>query len=248
MEKGQIFGALTLLAVTAAVACAAGPGPVKEQSTPSEGEAVQVLASVPVARVEGETRSPDGRFQVRAAGASGQYVSGVQPPESIRVVDTETGEILWRDQGWVTQSVLWSPDSRYLAFAYGARTWQAVRVIETGTWTVWDFTLPDGDPIPEYTFLPEDWGAWPEEGSLLVTVGRGGDAGERHTYACALIVDRRRLTGASREMVRETLPGTYDFDHDGAPETVERVRYPHPNSAAVEVTDLYIVNKAGETL
>ena len=239
---------MTLLAVTAAVACAAGPGPVKEQSTPSEGEAVQVLASVPVARVEGETRSPDGRFQVRAAGASGQYVSGVQPPESIRVVDTETGEILWRDQGWVTQSVLWSPDSRYLAFAYGARPWQAVRVIETGTWTVWDFTLPDGDPIPEYTFLPEDWGAWPEEGCLLVTVGRGGDAGERHTYACALIMDRRRLTGASREMVRETLPGTYDFDHDGAPETVERVRYPHPNSAAVEVTDLYIVNKAGETL
>ena len=248
MEKRQIFGVFALSAVTAAVVCGAGPGPGQAQDVPPEGETVQVLAAAPVARVEGETRSPDGRFQVRAAGASGQYVSGVQPPESLQVVDTETGEILWRDQGWVTQSALWSADSRYLALAYGARSWQSVRVIETGTWTSWDFTLPDGGPIPEYTFLPEDWGAWPEEDRLLVSVGRGGDGEERHTYACALVMDQGRLTGASREVVRETLPGTYDFDHDGAPETVELAHCQYPDSPAVEVTDLHIVNKAGKTL
>ena len=46
----------------------------------------------------------------------------------------------------------------------------------------------------------------------------------------------------------ETLPGTYDFDHDGAPETVELAHCQYPDSPAVEVTDLHIVNKAGKTL
>ena len=46
----------------------------------------------------------------------------------------------------------------------------------------------------------------------------------------------------------ETLPGTYDFDHDGAPETVELAHCQYPDSPAVEVTDLHIVTKAGETL
>ena len=115
MQKQQLLGAVALLAATAIVACIAGPGPVEEQSTPPKGEAVQVLCSTPVARVEGELRSPDGRFQVQAAGASGQYVSGVQPPEFVQVVDAKTGDVLWQDQGWVTQTALWPPDSRYLA-------------------------------------------------------------------------------------------------------------------------------------
>ena len=240
MERRQIFGALTLLAVTAAVVFGAGPGPGKAPEDPPEGEAARILAAGPVAQVEGETRSPDGRFQVQAVGASGQYVSGVQPPASLQVTNTETGVVLWQDQGWATQSALWSPDSRYLALAYGARTWQSVRVMETDTWTVWDFTLPDGGAIPEYTFLPEDWGAWPEEDRLLVTVGRGGDAGERHTYACALVMDQGRLTGASREVVRETLPGTYDFDHDGAAETVELWTYAYPPGGGAELYELRI--------
>ena len=243
MQKQQLLGAVALLAATAIVACIAGPGPVEEQSTPPKGEAVQVLCSTPVARVEGELRSPDGRFQVQAAGASGQYVSGVQPPEFVQVVDAKTGDVLWQDQGWVTQTALWSPDSRYLALAYGARTWQAIRVIETNTWTGWDFTLPDGSPIPEYTFLPDNWGDWPEEDHLRVTVGRGGDAGEQHTYACALVMDQDRLTGASMEVVRETLPGTYDFDHDGALETVERWTYVYPSGGA-ELYELRIWNAA----
>ena len=248
MQKQQFLGAVALLAATAIVACIAGPGPVEEQSTPPKGEAVQVLCSTPVSRVEGELRSPDGRFQVQAAGASGQYVSGVQPPEFVQVVDAKTGDVLWQDQGWVTQTALWSPDSRYLALAYGARTWQAIRVIETNTWTGWDFILPGGSPIPEYTFLPDNWGDWPEEDHLRVTVGRGGDAGEQHTYACALVMDQGSLTGASMEMVWEALPGTYDFDHNGAPETVELVRYQYPDSTVVEITDLYIVNESAETL
>lgn len=92
--------------------------------------------TAPLAVLEGEELSPDGQFEVQIVGAS-NIVNGIQVPEKIQVVDQETGEVMWEDQGWGTQSVLWSPDSHYLALAYGACTWQAVHIIETDTWTVW---------------------------------------------------------------------------------------------------------------
>lgn len=60
-----------------------------------------------------------------------------------------------------------------MAIAYGGRTWTQVKVISTACWISWDFTLPDGSPIPEYEFLPEDWGTWPDMDTLLLTVGPG---------------------------------------------------------------------------
>lgn len=54
----------------------------------------------------------------------------------------------------------WSPVNDFVALAYGGRhmagcDWSSPQP----HWTSWDFTLPDGGPIPEYTFLPEDWGS-----------------------------------------------------------------------------------------
>ena len=85
-----------------------------------------LVRNTPVAQVEGEAVSPDGRFEVRTEGESGEYVSGIQPPEFLQVTDRESGEVLWQDQGWRSQSALWSPDGAYLALAYSARTWNAV--------------------------------------------------------------------------------------------------------------------------
>jgi hypothetical protein len=94
-----------------------------------------------------------------------------------------------------------------LALAYGARTWQAIRVIETDTWTAWDFTLPDGSSIPEYTFLPENWGAWEDtlldESSLRVQIGYGEEA---TICRCAFRMEGGTLTGDSFEEAAETLP------------------------------------------
>lgn len=183
----------------------------------------ELIASTPVAQVEGEAVSPDGRFEIRAEGASGEYVSGVQPPEFLQIVDRETGEVLWQDMGWPWQSALWSPEGGFLALAYSARTRCSVTVIETGGWTAWDFTLPDGSPIPEYTFLPdnEPWGIWQSEGSLDLTIGRGGDAGEQKYYTCAVETRDEKLKGIVWEERHESPPGSYDFDHDGEPEIVE---------------------------
>ncbi len=181
-----------------------------------------LIAAAPVAQVAGEPLSPDGRFEARAEGASGEYVSGIQPPEYLQIIDRETGEVLWQDHGWLEQSILWSPEGGFAALARSARTWCCITILETENWTSWDVALPDGSSIPEYTFLPynEPWGEWKSENSLDLTIGRGGDAGEQSFYQCDVWVNQNGVTGESRERTLETL-GSWDFTHDGQPETVE---------------------------
>ena len=107
------------------------------------------------------------------------------------------------DQGWVTQSVLWSPANNLVALAYGGRTWTAVKIISTAYWTSWEFTLPDGSPIPEYTFLPEDWGEWLDMDTLLLTVGRGA-AYIPLCSPCRRGCDHRQYHGANhRDFARQ---------------------------------------------
>ena len=234
MQKQQILGLFVLLAVTAAVVWATRPWVTGQPDVSAEEAAyAELLANTPTAALEGEAVSPNGRLEARTAGRSDLDVSGVAVPEAIQIVDRETGEVKWEDQGWVTQSVLWSPVNNLVALAYGGRTWTAVKVISTAYWTSWDFTLPDGSPIPEYTFLPEDWGEWLDAETLLLTVGRGGDGGEQHTYRCVIRAGEGETTGSTMEQTTETLPGNYDFDHDGEPETVELMTMLTPENAPV---------------
>lgn len=170
MQKQQVIGLFVLLAVTAAVIGTAQFWTAEQAETaPPERETTdtEMLANTPTAQIEGETVSPNGRFEVRTEKRSSLYVSGVVTPEALQIVDRKTGEVKWEDQGWGTQSVLWSPVNNLVALAYGGRTWTAVKIISTAYWTSWEFTLPDGSPIPEYTFLPEEWGEWLDMDTLL---------------------------------------------------------------------------------
>lgn len=216
MQKGQILGLFLLLAVTAAVSFGARPWLTEQPDAPAEEAAYgESPANMPAAALEGEALSPNGRLEARTVGASENVVSGLRIPEALQIVDTRTGEVKWEDSGYLRQSVLWSPGNNLVALVYGGRTWEQVKVISTAWWTSWDFTLPDGGSIPEYTFLPEDWGEWLDAETLLVTVGRGGDAGEQHTYRCVVRAGEEETTGSAMEQTAETLPGEYDFDHDG---------------------------------
>lgn len=232
MQKQQILGLIALLAMTAVVACGARPWLVERADTLAAKVAYEeLLANTPVAELEGEAVSPNGWLEVQTVGKSDLYISGVVVPEAIRVVDRKSGEIKWEDQGYLWQSASWSPGNNLVALAYGGRTWTAVKVISTAYWTSWDFVLPDGSSIPEYTFLPEDWGTWLDTDTLLLTVGRGGDAGEQHIYRCVVHAGEEETTGSTMEQTTETLPGNYDFDHDGEPETVELVTVLTPENA-----------------
>ena len=189
-----------------------------------DDEYVQLLERTPVAEVEGEPVSLDGRYQVLTDGAGEDYVSGVRLPEFLRIVNIETEEVLWEDTGYLWQSALWSPNGDYLALAYSGRTWNRILFFETDSWTTWQFTLPDGGAIPEYTFLPqEDWGEWVDENTIRLVIGQGGDSGEQNVYRCSVIMEQEGLHGNILEETSERLEKTYDFTHDGEPDTVELV-------------------------
>lgn len=219
------------------------------QKDPADAGYEALISAAPVAQVEGEAVSPDGRFEIRGKGESGEYVSGVQPPEFLQIVDRETEEILWQDHGWLSQSVFWSPGSTYAALAYAARTWTGIKIFETDTWTAWDFTLPDGEPIPEYTFLPEDWCLWTGENNLELIIGGADGEPSRH-YDCSVAVENGKITGRSWEITKEVLPGNYDFNHDGNPETLElkTVWFSGMTDAAVDTYVLSVFGENGEKI
>lgn len=221
MRREQIIGLCVLLLLTAGAIFTALRGPAVDSLPDGERAYMEMLEAAPLAAVEGETISPDQRFLIRAAGATDLYVSGVRVPEKVQVVDRLTDEVLWETKGMVSQSALWSPEGGFLALAQSAKTWCSVTVLETENWTAWDFTLPDGSPILEYTFPAyyEPWGRWQSEHGLDLTF-RGNNE-EVSRYTCFITAEQGQITGETLERTEETLPGSYDFKHDGQLETVE---------------------------
>ena len=243
MEKGRWLGVLALAVITAVTVGAESPRTAAQRQEAAEYRAL--LEATPLAQVEGEALSPDGRFRAETAGRTDLYVSGLIGPEFLQVTDTDSGEVLWQDQGWLTQNAAWSPDSRLLALAYSTRTQSGLKIVDTQTWTDWDFTLPDGNPIPEYTFFPEDWAEWRDQDTLTVTLGRG-DGEEAHTYRCSLLTDENgQLTGSVLAETAEVLSEDYDFDHDGVPEATEIVTVWEPEGEHAAWYELWVTTAEG---
>lgn len=245
MKREQVIGLCVLLLLTAGTILAVSGHPAREEGL-SDGERAyqELLEAVPLAAVEGETVSPDGHFEVRAAGETDFYVSGVRVPEKVQVVDRLTEEVLWEADGMASQQALWSPEGGFLALALSARTWCSVTVLETENWTAWDFTLPDGGPIPEYTFTAyyEPWGEWRSENCLDLTFE--GSNEDVFRYTCGLSKEQGQITGETLERTVETLPGSYDFNHDGQPEAVEleTVWYPGLTGEQMMYRELHVLD------
>lgn len=243
----KLLGLLALLLLLAACGQAEAPDlPMAEETeTPEETVVPEEDGSIQPAVLEGEALSPDRRFLAQVEGHRESVTAmGLYPADKVQITDAKTGEVLWEGDGFYEQSILWSPEGGFLALARTARTWNAITIFETENWTSWDFTLPDGNPIPEYTFLPEDWGAWQSENSMDLTIGRGGDAGEQTLYQCRVWTNSGGVTGESREKTLETL-GSWDFTYDGQPETVvlETVWFPGETGTARDYSTLRVLDE-----
>ena len=180
-------------------------------------------AAAETAALEGEALSPDGRFLARIEGI-GESLSDqdVSPAERVEIADAETGEVFWRGTGFCRQFVLWSPQGSYALLLRENPDSRFITVVGTESWTEWEFAAPDGTGLQTWMFLPQDrpWCEWQSDNCLDLALG-WGNGGAKHceTYTIELRDDPQE--GIIQAESRKRLPGSYDFDHDGEPETVE---------------------------
>ena len=158
------------------------------------------------AALTGEDTSPDGRFRAETG-------------ETFRIVQADSGETVWEEDGYPWQSVSWSEGEPALALAaYGDEGGKLLTVVALESGASWDFVLPDGSPLPQGVTLPEDWCRWVDGIQADVKLCREGQQPE--AFRCILSDPEGDLAGTSYLLAEEALPGTYDFDRDGTQETV----------------------------
>ena len=178
-----------------------------------------------VAPIKGETVSPDGKWEiVQEGGDEGITSGGLHPCEAVKIVNRDSGEVLWEDDGAYLLHAAWPEGSEFAVVARTARTWTQVTVVSTESGTACPVLLPGENPIPEYTFLAEEWIGWTDENTFELRLD-GGDGVGTEVYYCSPIEDgtREPLHVSVVKLCYEDVPGEYDFTHDGQPETVQLI-------------------------
>ena len=222
--------------------------PEPESWTISGKEELPQADAEVVAPIDGESLSPDGMYEVRLSGViEGVSTDGLAAAELVQICDTRTGEVLWQGDGAYEHAVIWSPDGKKLALARTTRTGSTVTIVETEQWTAWDVTIPGTDywnqvPISEYTYLPDngDWLNWVNTSEFRLTLGRGGDAGEKTDYH-VILSEGVPLNGSALFMEAELLSTEYDLDHDGSPERLERMFVRESEDGPVSFFKLHVL-------
>lgn len=206
---------LSLLLALSLTSCAAQtiPEPTPEPEAPA----------ITVAPIEGQALSPDGKWEVLQEGVSeGVTSGGLYPCETVKLVDRDSGEVLWEEGGAYQIHAAWPEGSEFAVIARTARTWTEVTVVSTATGAVCPVRLPGDAAIPEYTFLAEDWLSWSDEDSFELRLD-GGDGVQSYWCSPAEDLARDTFTVSTVQACYEELPGAYDFTHDGQCEKVEFV-------------------------
>lgn len=213
--KRNLWFILTLcLALTA---CARTAPPTSPEESPA-----QEPAAITVTPIAGETVSPDGKWEVILDGVNEGITSGgLYPSETVKIVARDSGEVLWEDSGAYLLHIAWPEGSEFAVIARTARTRVEVSAVSLLTGESCPVLLPGEEPIPEYTFLAEDWIGWTDENTFELRLD-GGDGVGVLSYWCSP-VENDPISCSVVQACYETLPGEYDFTHDGQPEKVELV-------------------------
>ena len=236
MEKGRLAGILALAVITAVTVGAEYPRMAAQRQEAAE---CQTLLETPV---EGNAISPDGRYQLRQTDAGGD---GEADPsmETVQLVNAGTGEILWEESGDYETSALWSPEGTYVALSQRQRACGSVTVVETETFTSRQVPLPVDVESAEYAWISAE--EWVDSDTLRIRCRDTREGGEGTLYRWSLCPEGELQAGTFLKETTEILPGNYDFDHDGVPETTELMTVGEPSGGSVAWYELHIAGGAG---
>lgn len=236
MEKGRLAGILALAVVTAVTVGAEYPRMAAQQLEAAE---CQTLLETPV---EGNAISPDGRYQLRQTDAGGDG-EAVPSMETVQLVSADTGEVLWEESGDYETSALWSPEGTYVALSQRQRACGSVTVVETETFTSRQVPLPVDVESAEYAWISAE--EWVDSDTLRIRCRDTREGGEGTLYRWSLCPEGELQAGTFLKETTEILPGNYDFDHDGVPETTELMTVGEPSGGSVAWYELHIAGGAG---
>lgn len=236
MEKGRLAGILTLAVITAVTVGAEYPRMAAQRQEAAE---CQTLLETPV---EGNAISPDGRYQLRQTDAGGDG-EAVPSMETVQLVSADTGEVLWEESGDYETSALWSPEGTYVALSQRQRACGSVTVVETETFTSRQVPLPVDVESAEYAWISAE--EWVDSDTLRIRCRDTREGGEGTLYRWSLCPEGELQAGTFLKETTEILPGNYDFDHDGVPETTELMTVGEPSGGSVAWYELHIAGGAG---
>lgn len=236
MEKGRLAGILALAVITAVTVGAEYPRMAAQRQEAAE---CQTLLETPV---EGNAISPDGRYQLRQTDAGGDG-EAVPSMETVQLVNAGTGEILWEESGDYETSALWSPKGTYVALSQRQRACGSVTVVETETFTSRQVPLPVDVESAEYAWISAE--EWVDSDTLRIRCRDTREGGEGTLYRWSLCPEGELQAGTFLKETTEILPGNYDFDHDGVPETTELMTVGEPSGGSVAWYELHIAGGAG---
>lgn len=236
MEKGRLARILALAVITAVTVGAEYPRMAAQRQEAAE---CQTLLETPV---EGNAISPDGRYQLRQTDAGGDG-EAVPSMETVQLASADTGEVLWEESGDYETSALWSPEGTYVALSQRQRACGSVTVVETETFTSRQVPLPEDVESAEYAWISAE--EWVDSDTLRIRCRDTREGGEGMLYRWSLCPEGELQAGTFLKETTEVLPGNYDFDHDGVPETTELVTVGEPSGGSVAWYELHIAGGAG---
>ena len=236
MEKGRLARILALAVITAVTVGAEYPRMAAQRQEAAE---CQTLLETPV---EGNAISPDGRYQLRQTDAGGDG-EAVPSMETVQLASADTGEVLWEESGDYETSALWSPEGTYVALSQRQRACGSVTVVETETFTSRQVPLPEDVRSAEYAWISAE--EWVDSDTLRIRCRDTREGGEGMLYRWSLCPEGELQAGTFLKETTEVLPGNYDFDHDGVPETTELVTVGEPSGGSVAWYELHIAGGAG---
>jgi hypothetical protein len=89
--------------------------------------------------------SYDGKKRIESIGMNEDGPSGLHALTEMRIIDLQTGGVLWRDTANLNNKFIWSENNRFVSAENSGRQWTQTVIIDTATFET--INLPDANDI-----------------------------------------------------------------------------------------------------